>query len=888
MTPNASLTQFDNSLRPDQNLQSSKETAVEYASEVRSDEDAELLPGLTADLETKIIQTIQEFEIESYGTWRYIYRNFLEAESFWKDLQFGYFDYSSDVYRFPSYMDRGSSTEEASLNFQFVTNIYRAFGWTVISVLGQRVPSVVFLPNDYTNEDDVTSAQAAQDLVPVLERQNKLSILNMRAAYYLYTDGVCASYVRYILDGDRFGWRKEPIYGFEGKKLFGGSYLCPDCGHQQSEEVSGRQENPRSQSSSVAPPVRSSGSSAFAGMMPQTATDVLGGSPGGAAHPGVPSGEPKGAAVEPFLQPPMLEGSLPACESCGHSLDSETYQSAEDIDVPSVSGYKKVPKGRVVITIHGGLELRVPPWLKDASDFPFFGMCNEHHLSQLKTTYGARARNLTGGTSGAYDIWDRFARLMLTEPFGGAYYSLANQSLITLRQYWLRPAAFSRLDDADRDRLLAIFPDGAYVAYSDNGRLLAARTERLDDHIVFCQGMEGAEAAFTPAIGQSCISIQKRYNIVHNFIVEWLEYAAAGQGTFINSGLVQINALKKQRRAPGMLYPLALPPAIPIANAIYDSRPGAIASEVFTYGQQLIQLGQLVTGAVPTVAGGTEKSLKPTTYLSDREQALGKLYVPWQHLRHFWSRTLLNAVKEFARCEETDVKYSLQRDDGSVLDKTVHLDSLRGDFDAYPEVNEDFPRLLHQQQAMFLSMLQSSDPTVRQLLSDPRNLPYTKNLFGWPSIFVPGEDDVLKQKREINRLVGAQPVQQVNPQTGQPMMLPSVMPNLFADNHALQAQICRDWAVSDEGIRVQHDDPQGFQNVILHGQLHVQMGQHMAMQQQQMAQQMESAQEQSKIAQAQMNTKQVTERLKAQEQPPSARPGAQPAPSNVPSPQQGA
>ncbi len=836
-------------------------------------DDSELVPGLTADLESKLVTICQRQEDENYVTWRFLFRIFLEAQMFWKDQQYGYYDYRSDTYRTLS-SGGGVSTQtgtkgNSNLSFQYVTNIYRAFGWTVVSVLGQKRPTVVFLPNDYTNEDDVVAARAADDVVPLLERQNDLTLQHMKACLWLYTDGICGSYTRYIIDGETFGYNKKKVVRLVPKGA-GASYLCPNCGiptpvpqPRGTEPQVQRDYGTPLQPSGTPSQIEKYGLSAPINQLPRVegATEFNG------KFPMYGQTERRTGTASASLSSPdradLERTGATLCQNCGTPLGPEDISEGDELSL-EVVGVRRIPRGQVVITVHSGLETRFPPYVQEQRDFPFISMQHEAHVSALRATYGERAKNVMGGTAGPYDTWDRFARLMLTEPHGGSYYSLANQNLVTLKEYWLRPSMFYVLEEEDRNKLLEIFPTGAYVAYEGVGmRVLDARKESMDDHWAVCRALEGP-GCYTPSIGSSCISIQKRYNTLHNFIMEWVEYAAAGQGTFVNAGLVSVDALRRQRRAPGMIYPIYLPPTTPIGNAIYDSRPGVIANEVFTYGQQLVQLGQLVTGAVPTVSGGTDKSLKPTTYLTDREQALGRLYVPWQHLRNFWARTMLLAVKEFARCEGGDFNYTMQASDGSTINKTVHLDQLKGNFDAYPEVNEDFPRLLHQQQALFLSMVNSPDSTIKQLLSDPRNLPYVKTLFGWPSIYVPGEDDIMKQKREISRLIVERPIQQLSP-SGQVIFLPSIMPDVYADNHPLHSAIVKAWAVSSEGIRIKDEDPLGYANAVAHGRMHDQIASQQQQQAQQAMMQQEMQKESTKIGAAQVATKRVTQQIKQAE-----------------------
>src|SRR5512146_728200 len=460
--------------------------------ERKKDEDQELLPGLTPDLETKLIQLAVEFEQESYGTWRFLYRNFLEAESFWKDLQYGYFDYSSDVYRLPSFQD-WRRIDDSVTQFQFVTNLYRAFGWTILSILGQKVPNVVFLPEDYQNEDDVIAARAASDVVPLIERNNDVPVLNMRTIYYLYCDGIVGGYVRYVVDGDRFGFKEEKEFELVSKKIAKPHYECANCGHYGvSDEDEDEQSGGVNQAGDTFPSLGASKASPMGmlgGMQPLGSVSSMG------------SIGPMGDQFAPQKEMPRVSGAFTfapkqasgqTCEKCGKPLTPDEMFESEEGEVPRVKSVKRIPKGQELITIHGGLELRLPPWLRYQGDYPYLGMAHEEHLSQLRATYGQRARFLQGGTGGPYDTWDRFARLMLTEPYGGAYYSLANQNLVTTKSYWFRPSSFYRLGEDERQKLLEIFPHGAYFKYGNENRLLDARDENMDDHWTICHAIEGA------------------------------------------------------------------------------------------------------------------------------------------------------------------------------------------------------------------------------------------------------------------------------------------------------------------------------------------------------------------------------------------------------------
>jgi hypothetical protein len=643
------------------------------------------------------------------------------------------------------------------------------------------MPTTRFLASDFTRESDVLAANSAASVTPLIERNNKIQLLNARAAYLLYTHGVIVAYVRYLEDAERFGWKEEPEIAYEKAVAQEAGYECMYCGART----------------------------------PASAQLQMGGS---SSLTGGEQADPTQSQTAPPM--PGL-----TCPTCSRPLSEINFRPAEYDQVPVEVGAKLVPRGQEVISLHGGLESRMPPWAQNMNDWPYYGLVHEVHIASLRGTYGNRAKNLQGGWgSGPYDSWDRFARLALVEPTV-SYYGTSNQNLVTFKRYWLRPSTFFMMkDDKDQKALQQIFPDGAYLAFADSTKLLDARNERMDDHIRVCQAVEGA-GAYTPAMGSSVISIQKRFNTVQNFIMEWIEYAAAGPGTFFNANVINYKAMKNHRRAPGTFYPLRMAISQPINNVMYEGKPGQIAGEVFKHGDDLRTLGEFVSGAVPTVTGGTEQSLKPTTYLSDKESALGRLYTAWLHLRLFWADIMLLAVKEFSRWRTKDEVYTLIGPDGEAKGMSVRLEDLQGNFDAYPETNEQFPVLWQQMQSTFMQLvtMAPNDPIVGEILSDLDNIPFAKAMLGLPDLYVPGMDDRMKQKHEIALLLQQKPFQfpVQDPQTGAvtAKLEPSI-PIAWEDNDPIHELTVKKWAVSAEGLKAQVENQLGYKNVIAHGQMH--------------------------------------------------------------------
>ena len=85
---------------------------------------------------------------------------------------------------------------------------------------------------------------------------------------------------------------------------------------------------------------------------------------------------------------------------------------------------------------------------------------------------------------------------------------------------------------------------------------------------------------------------------------------------------------------------------------------------------------------------------------------------------------------------------------------------------------------------------------------------------------MPEEESRTKQYREIAQLVAEAPVVRRDEASGVELTLPSVMPDEFADNHAVKLEICMRWFSSDAGQVAKIEVPLGYMNVRAHALFH--------------------------------------------------------------------
>lgn len=164
-----------------------------------------------------IQQCIMEYRLEAlWSQRRRILRTRL-AREFWNDIQYGTDWWAATD---PQNLSGGGSIgptavffdddQEDGGKFEYVTNWYRGYGESFNALMSQDVPNTDFAPRSRNSQEDITFAKAALDVVDLTERNNPPKRLLSQASRYFWTDGIVAGYVRYVVDGERFGYDELP------------------------------------------------------------------------------------------------------------------------------------------------------------------------------------------------------------------------------------------------------------------------------------------------------------------------------------------------------------------------------------------------------------------------------------------------------------------------------------------------------------------------------------------------------------------------------------------------------------------------------------------------------------------------------------------------------
>lgn len=682
-------------------------------------------------------------------------RRIKQAHQFWRGLQYLWWSDRDQNWHLPFEQKFArESTLEDMPRYEFVTNIYQAFGLSIIAVLSQDIPRVRFFPQSAEAEADVSTAKAASEVSKLIEQNNRIGDLLVEEAFHLWTGGKVGAYVRYVVDGQRFGFHPETELSTRQVKI-ASVWICPACGAE----------------------------------MPPTAS-------------------------------PAPQSNVP-CATCGALLTEENYVPEEVITVPAGVRTVRVANGQEVVTMVGALELKTPPWANEMHEYPFLQWNIEVHQARLRAAYPHAAQKIgapiAAGESAQYE---RLARLEQSQggplTAGGDF----NPNLITFQRTWLRPWAFYQLDDkALRDELLAIFPDGCYVAFAGDV-YCESRNENMDDHWRVMHAMPGDGSCGRPGLGDVLISVQERFNTLSNLQIETYEYGIPP--IYADSEVLDFDALQTQTAEPGAHYPAKAKPGQPLAAGFFQPAAARVPPDLAQHAAELMgPVAQFLTGAFPALFGGAMSNTSTAAgYAMARDQAMGRIGLVWRRMKFFHADVMLAAVDCFRKNRPSDVEVTLLGSGAAFESQWIRLADLKGNLFSYPETEEQYPTLWSEQRAVLMQLMANPDPRLQVVLGDPSNLGLLKRLIGLDELVIPDEESRTKQYREIAQLLEEQPIAHVDAATGKENLSPSIMPDEFADNHPVELDACRRWFASDAGQAAKIASAAGYANVRAHAQMH--------------------------------------------------------------------
>lgn len=511
-------------------------------------------------------------------------------------------------------------------------------------------------------------------------------------------------------------------------------------------------------------------------------------------------------------QPDM--GGVKPCPLCGQMVPPQPDMQTSLVD--DVVGQNVTPKSKICIEVYGPRNIKLPYYVKEFAASPYLDFSMEQSVALLAEIYKEKADEILALGSTSNDKYDRWVREPVTSIGGG------KRDQATHRRLWFRPWAFNYIADKnDRVMVRNAYPNGALAIFV-NDLFIKCVDSSMDEH------WEISETAFAETIhddpgGKILIPINEMQN---DILQLWNENIKQNiPEVYVDAQLFDLEQYKKIMARPGMRTPVKRPPGQAVSSGIHETRAVTISQESMELYHIAEQLAQFTSGAMPSIFGGFLQAGSKTAFEYDasRQAALQRVALKLANVNSWWAKLKFKAVELYRQNAVKTTEFAA-RSGTSYKPIIIDPDNLKGGLDqALPESSSAFPTAWSQKRDFAVQCLQSGNEHMIQLFFHPENSTLLKELIGIPELFIPGEQDRMKQLWEISELLKEAPIQvpmmgQAGPTMGD---RPSIMPDPKTDNGPAHIITLQNWLNSDDGREAQKNNPQGYANVIAHLTAHL-------------------------------------------------------------------
>jgi hypothetical protein len=769
---------------------------------------------LSDDLKRQFKAVVDHFDDEDRAVRDRQIRTWRRLKLLWENVQHVYYSEVAHDWRIPESERAGADSDQGF--YDKPINVYRAYLESIIAALSVTVPPVVCYPDDADNTLDIATAKAGNKIAELVFKHNDMPLLWLHALFIHMTEGMTACYT-YPVENEEYGTYDDKEYK-ESQETHD-IKTCPICSAEMGD-------NP------VDPD-----------FTPEQLAQIE-------AQMAPPVAEP--LPVDPMMEQ-GLEGENPLeeidrsdefmpeeqeeCESCGNLVTPQTSQKT--FTVTRLVGITKKAKSRIKMEVYGGLFVKVPIYARNQKECPYLIYSYETHFANVVEKYPDLREKVVRQSMSSYDQYEQWGRV---SPQYRGEWPINN---VTVRNCWFRPAAFNILDEEESDDLHKKYPNGVKVVVV-NDQVVDAVEENLDDCWTLTHNPLSDYLHFDP-VGLLLTSVQDITNDLISLVIQTIEHGIPQ--TFADPKVLNFNAYRESEVIPGGIYPATPKSNKSLSDGFYEVKTATLSQEILPFAQKIQELGQVVSGALPSLFGGQMSGSRTASeYSMSRAQALQRLQSTWKMLLHWWKNVHGKVIPMFIKEMKDDEKQVKKDEFGNFINVFIRKSELEGKIGSVEiEANENLPITWNQQKDAIMELFQLNNDQVMETLASPENIPYLKRAIGLNDYIIPGEDDRQKQYEEIQQLTNSEPIEmppdpmmmmqamQMGMPPPPPQRLPSVEANLDIDNHPLEADICRRWLVSDAGRLCKTENAAGYENVMLHMKMHkdlfVQMTQGMQPQQ---------------------------------------------------------
>jgi hypothetical protein len=518
------------------------------------------------------------------------------------------------------------------------------------------------------------------------------------------------------------------------------------------------------------------------------------------------------ATVEAFQPENQAEDICPSCgETAMLSMEKKTFVTRKLV------GTTNEPKTRVCMEVFGGLYVKIANYAKTAEQTPYLIYSYETHYANAIEEYDhlkGKGRELIKklanqggvGPSDMYAQWGRLSTIYM-----GEYPNY----VVTMRKAWLRPSSYNVLGDSeDIKKLRELYPRGVKVCLV-NDEFGSAESESLDDYWTISVNPHEDYLVHDPA-GIPLVNVQEMTNDLISLVLQTIEHGI-GQ-TFADPGVLNFKAYRDTETTPGGVYEATPKTGKTVSDGFYQLKTATLSAEVLPFFDVIQSLGQMASGALPSLFGGAlDGSKTASEYSMSQASARQRIQNIYKLFTHWWKEVKGKAIPIYINNLKVDENDVQKLPDGSFINLFIRISELEGKIGKIElEAADNLPLTWTQVRENAMKMIEAQNPMFLQWMSAPENIPIVRDVLGFNDFYIPGEDDRSKQNDEIQQLLESEPI--MDPETGQ--FMPSVEIDVTYDKHDIQFEIVRQWVTSEAGRLAKIENQPGYENVLLHGQMH--------------------------------------------------------------------
>ncbi len=764
--------------------------------------------------ETKqlLLTVIKDCESEDASVRERQLRQWRRLKLFWEGFtRVWYSEVAHDWRIYGDYSEGTDGSDQSAYDKSI--NVFRAYLESIIAALSITTPPVKCYPDDANSTLDLNTAKAGDKIGALLFRHNDASMMWLHALFIFCTEGMVAHY-NYEEQLDEYGsYSKDKTEEYQEhheittcsqcKAVLGDNVISPDDYNSRTSQQAPGQANQPAQ--------------------PQKSSEQL-------KDDEISEFDPDSDDVE--LQNAFDDGKE-LCPICMQRMDPDI--NLQGFTLTRIVGTTTEAKSRVKQGVFGGMNVKIPNYARTQKECGYLIYSYEEHYAFALDRYehllkdDELIKQIEGkANKGAYDQYASWARL--SPQYMGEY----PINVVTRKLCWLRPAMFNILhDEGDVKKLKKLFPFGACVELC-NDTFAVAYPENLDDKWTINYNPLSDYVHYDP-LGLLLASVQELTLDLISLTQQTIEH---GVGlTFVDPAVIDTKAYAQTEVVPGSLMPTKpISSSKKIGDGIYETKTAVLSGEVLPFLNQVQSLGQLVSGALPSLFGGAIQQQGGNTaseYAMSKNQAQQRQQNTWKMLTTWWKNSFSKAIPLYIKIvkeqgeDERDVQKNPKT--GGFINVVIKQADLAGKIGKVElEANENIPMTYGQRKDVIMQLAQSANPVLQRLLDSPENIEFLYDAVGLDNFFIPGEDDRERQLEEIQELLEGTPQPTGDEKVPE---IASVEIDPDYDNHQVQFEIVRQWVLSEAGKQAKVDNPEGYMNVLLHGKAHLAQSQNLMAQQ---------------------------------------------------------